>query len=47
LHYGCLDKETFPGIDEHYDKTTGKLVGMLDEFRPRLIVSSKEKEERV
>ncbi len=38
---GYWKEETFRSTDEHYDQIMGKLVRMIDNPRPWLIVSSK------
>ena len=38
---GYWDEETFRSTDEHYGRTIGKLVRMIDNPRPWLIASSK------
>ena len=38
---GYWNEETFRNMDEHYDQIIGKLVRMIDNPRPWLIVSSK------
>ncbi len=38
---GYWNEETFRHTDEHYDQIMGKLVRMIDNPRPWLIVSSK------
>jgi len=41
FHCGYWNEETFRSTDEHYGRIIGKLVRMIDNPRPWLIVSSK------
>ncbi len=43
LTKGFPAEERFRDIDEHYDKIIGKLVRMIDNPRPWLIISARNK----
>jgi len=44
FHCGYFDKSTFQKIDEHYNRIIGKLVRMIDNPNPWLIVKTDIKE---